>query len=470
MKTKILPALILVITSLSPAFAEKSTPSGDVNGDIPGSQKVVVNNYYYQNGYDFASRINRFHRSYITFDFYSPLYTEVYWYRYKPYTWGVSIYDDWYYYGSVATRYTWRSGFGGSYWWGYDRWWDYNPWKGYGWSSWYSPGVSFSVNFYLGRPNYHYPVAWNRWHQYNYRSFQRSINIVNNNNTYNYYYGSQRRDGRQSPATGYNPSHPYSSELRPGYTVTGGRSSVSGSSNTASASGRSQASSAGSSQSTGEGSGRGNNAVTTGNQGDRENGNNGLRMGQYRRGVAQPANPGDNGLPRTNNPNVNDRTNPGREQGNSANSQGQQTNTGNASGQQRNPGNSTGQPGNPGNSAGQQGNASRQQSTITQGNRRQTTGENIPGAGNENVSGSQGNVKEQTGVVRAPARSAQPQQTQSRVRTFLQRLVPTRRQERTETSSQSQESVKQNTRQTGSQTTGKKEVSEKSSSTKRRNR
>jgi len=37
-------------------------------------------------------------------------------------------------------------------------------------------------------------------------------------------------------------------------------------------------------------------------------------MGQYRRGVAEPAQPGDNGLPRTNNPNVNDRIDPGREQ------------------------------------------------------------------------------------------------------------------------------------------------------------
>jgi len=47
-------------------------------------------------------------------------------------------------------------------------------------------------------------------------------------------------------------------------------------------------------------------------------------MGQYRRGVAEPADPGDNGLPRTNNPNVDDRTDPGREKDNATRSNGRQ--------------------------------------------------------------------------------------------------------------------------------------------------
>jgi len=45
-------------------------------------------------------------------------------------------------------------------------------------------------------------------------------------------------------------------------------------------------------------------------------------MGQQRRGVADPTEPADNGLPRTNNPNLNDRTDPGREQGNVTRSSG----------------------------------------------------------------------------------------------------------------------------------------------------
>ncbi len=64
-----------------------------------------MNNYYHVSGYEYASRISRFHTSYVTFDFYSPMFTEIYWYRYTPYSWGVSIYDDWYYYGaSVSNR------------------------------------------------------------------------------------------------------------------------------------------------------------------------------------------------------------------------------------------------------------------------------------------------------------------------------------------------------------------------------
>ncbi len=130
---------------------------------VTSNQQIVVNNYYYESGYEYASRINRFHNSYVAFDFYSPLYTETFWYHYTPYTWGVSIYDDWYYYGGGVSRYNWTSGFGGSYWWGYDPWWDYDPWMGYGWNSWYAPGMSYGVNYYLGRPYYHYPTAWNSW-------------------------------------------------------------------------------------------------------------------------------------------------------------------------------------------------------------------------------------------------------------------------------------------------------------------
>jgi hypothetical protein len=442
MKTKFLPAIIILTASLSPAFAEEGTSSSESNVEGLSNQKIMVNNYYYLNGYEYASRIKRFHRSYVTFDFYSPLFTEIYWYRYKPYTWGVSIYDDWYYYGSAATRYAWRSGFGGSYWWGYDPWWDYNPWIGYGWSSWYSPGVSFSVNFYLNRPYYHYPMAWNRWHHIGYQSYRGPINIVNHN-TYNYYYGSQQRNSRPGTATGYNPSHPYSTEHRPAYTVTGGRSSISRSSSPVSSVGRTQTYSSGSTRGTGVGSERGNNAKATGNQNSTDNSNNGLRMGQYRRGVAQPADPGDNGLPRTNNPNVNDRTDPGREQGNSANSTRHQ--------------------GNP-------ANTTRQQGTVTQGNRRSSTGVNISVSNNGNAARSNSNDKGQTGVDRAPARPAQRQQTQNTVRTTTQRSVPARRQSNAESSTQNQKKVKQNKTETTTQTTGKPDESRKSSSTNRRNK
>lgn len=227
MKKRFLFTAIAVATLATMAFATDGNPPGYGSGSGNTGQQVIVNNYYLHGGYEYASRIKRFHTSYTTFDFYSPMYTEVYWYRYTPYTWGVSIYDDWYYYGGNVSRYNWTSGFGGSYWWGYEPWWGYNSRLGYGWSSWYTPGFSYSVNYYLGRPHYHYPVAYNGWNSHRYVNHSRSVTVINNN-TYNYYYGSEKRNSHQGSTAGYNPANPATSGRRSGYTVTGGRSSASG--------------------------------------------------------------------------------------------------------------------------------------------------------------------------------------------------------------------------------------------------
>ena len=108
-----------------------------------------------------------------TFDFYSPCLHRDLLVQYTPYTWGVSIYDDWYYYGAGVSKVHWRADSealtGGVMIHG----WDYDPWMGYGWNSWYGPGMSYGVNFYLGRPHYHYPVAWNSWNSYRYREPQQ---------------------------------------------------------------------------------------------------------------------------------------------------------------------------------------------------------------------------------------------------------------------------------------------------------
>jgi hypothetical protein len=290
MKTKILLSAITAIMITSFAAASGSDEEKGERGYGYSGQRVIVNNYYFDNGYEYASRIRRFHTSYVSFDFYSPMYTEVYWYNYNPYTWGVSIYDDWDYYGPSVSRYTWRSGFGGSYWWGYDPWWNYDPWMGYAWNSWYSPGVSYSINFYLGRPYYHYPMAWNRWNHYRDWNYSRPVYIINNN--HNYYYGSNERNRYNSSRNNYNPSNPYENSRHAGYTVIDGRSSANRNVSPAGNAGASQ-----------QGNGRGKS-------------NNGLRMGQYRRGTVTPAEPKPNEPARPNNPNVNDRMNPGREKTN----------------------------------------------------------------------------------------------------------------------------------------------------------
>lgn len=316
MKTKILLAVTALLTVSLFSAAEKRSPDSGAYGYGNGSQQVVVNNYYFGNGYEYSSRLKRFHNSYASFDFYSPVYTEAYWYNFTPYTWGVSIYDDWYYYGAGVSRYSWRSGFGGSYWWGYDPWMDYDPWMGYGWNSWYSPGFSNGINIYLGRPQYHYPVAWNRWNYHQHWDSYRPVYVVNNNHYSTYV-------NNNSYGRGYNPSRTATTDRRSGYTVVNGRSTqgtgagtgTSGTGRTLGTTTGTGTSGTGRTQGTRTGTGttesRGNS--TGQNTGDKDKSNNGLRMGQYRRGVAVPAETKPNQPPRPNNPNVNDRTDPGRE-------------------------------------------------------------------------------------------------------------------------------------------------------------
>ena len=78
-------------------------------------QQVVVTKHYRNYDYYYASRINRFHRSYTTFSFYSPVYTDWYWYTNQPATWGISIYagGSWVRYGI----YIWLPGILCRIWW-----------------------------------------------------------------------------------------------------------------------------------------------------------------------------------------------------------------------------------------------------------------------------------------------------------------------------------------------------------------
>ncbi len=253
MKTKI---LLTAMATMALAYTALASVPGEFSGERGngyGSQQIVVNNYYYESGYEYASRINRFHNSYVAFDFYSPLYTETFWYHYTPYTWGVSIYDDWYYYGGGVSRYNWTSGFGGSYWWGYDPWWDYDPWMGYGWNSWYAPGMSYGVNYYLGRPYYHYPMAWNSWSYSNWNSYGPYDRYDNNY----YHHGpddwNNNNSHNNNNNTGYNPSKPYDNGHRQGYPVSTRRSTGSNSTTPAATTGTAPRTSTGTSSRTSAG-------------------------------------------------------------------------------------------------------------------------------------------------------------------------------------------------------------------------
>ncbi len=82
----ILSVLVLWVPSV------KAQDPDNVYLDNDNSGTTVTNNYV--NDYDFyySSRINRFHRAFSVFDYYNPIYTDVYWYTHQPSTWGISIY------------------------------------------------------------------------------------------------------------------------------------------------------------------------------------------------------------------------------------------------------------------------------------------------------------------------------------------------------------------------------------------
>ena len=142
--------------------------------------RIVVNNYYDDYDYYFSSRINRFHRSYSSFNYYAPVFTDSYWYNYQPYSWGISIYGG-SGFGSAYYNYpVYNYGYGyGSYYGGYDPYygstyyWGYDPF----YYSWYNPVV---INIGFGNRwsnNYYGWSGHNHWDN----DYRFSHNTYNNN-------------------------------------------------------------------------------------------------------------------------------------------------------------------------------------------------------------------------------------------------------------------------------------------------
>eukprot|EP00825_Cyclidium_porcatum_P023126 TRINITY_DN2542_c0_g1_i2.p1 TRINITY_DN2542_c0_g1~~TRINITY_DN2542_c0_g1_i2.p1 ORF type:complete len:227 (-),score=5.54 TRINITY_DN2542_c0_g1_i2:668-1348(-) len=102
-------------TNQQPNYSEQQVDDGD--------RPVVVNNYYAADDYDYyyASRIRRFHQPYLGFNYYSPFYTDYYWY--DPFYFGSSIY--------------WGPSFG------------FGIGLGFGWDPWCS-GWGYGGGYYAG--------------------------------------------------------------------------------------------------------------------------------------------------------------------------------------------------------------------------------------------------------------------------------------------------------------------------------
>ncbi len=172
-----------------------------------GNETVVINNYHEDYDFHYSSRINRFHRSYSTFSYYSPVFTDTYWYSWQPFTWGMSIYGGAglgigfgfnfpvYNYPVYQPRVSYYNGW-------YDPWY-YAGYDPFYYSGWYAPAyvnISFRNNW---RHNYY---GWNRhdnW--YHSQPVHYSYNNYNTYNNYNSYY-SDRSDNGDNGNNGYRGS------------------------------------------------------------------------------------------------------------------------------------------------------------------------------------------------------------------------------------------------------------------------
>ena len=176
---------------------------------------TVTNNYHGDYDYYYSSRINRFHRSYVAFNYYSPVFTETYWYSYSPYTWGASIYRgglgfnlgyNYYYplyYGSdYFYDYGWYDPFfSSSYYRGYE------PYYAY----WYTPVI---VNLRFGnRWDNHYR-GWNGHNHMNDSYWRNGYRPVFNDSPATIY--STRNSTRNSTPAGTNDGRYQSGRSEPG--------------------------------------------------------------------------------------------------------------------------------------------------------------------------------------------------------------------------------------------------------------
>ncbi len=59
MKTKILLAVTAMLAIAPCATAEERSPDSGAPGYGYGGQQVIVNNYYYGNGYEYSSRLEK---------------------------------------------------------------------------------------------------------------------------------------------------------------------------------------------------------------------------------------------------------------------------------------------------------------------------------------------------------------------------------------------------------------------------
>ena len=195
----ILSLLLLASSTLS---GQRGDSGGYGNGDAR-----VVNNYYNDYGYSYASRIDRFHRSYVSFDYYNPFFSDPYGYDYQPYSLGLNLY------GGLGSGFGFGLGFGNN--WGYDPYYGINSYWGYDpfyYSNWYSP-LYFNFGFGFGNCWHNNYYGWyghghsHDWDNYRPAYYSHNDRYGNNYSSGRYttsVYPSRRNSGNNSGPAGRN--------------------------------------------------------------------------------------------------------------------------------------------------------------------------------------------------------------------------------------------------------------------------
>ncbi len=193
-----------------PADFQTTTEPANVSRGYDDGDGQYDDDYYdYEDdyAYEYSSRIRRFHRQTVVYDYYDPFYTDLWVYDpfYLP---GASIYvvgyDDYY---------TWRRWNRWNRYNSWNAWGGYNPYCGYGWNSWGWGGGWNSYNAWYNPyvcNNYYYDPYWT-WNGYN--PYYNSNVWVNNN----YYY-----DNNNGHYNGYSPQtytgpRRHGTSVNPGY-------------------------------------------------------------------------------------------------------------------------------------------------------------------------------------------------------------------------------------------------------------
>lgn len=193
-----------------PADYQTTTEPANVSrGYDDGDDQYDDEFYDYDNdyAYEYSSRIRRFHRSTVVYDYYDPFYTDLWVYDpfYLP---GASIYvvgyDDYYTYRHWRNWNRWNR---------WNAWGGYDPYCGYGYNSWgYGGGWnSYSpwYNPYVCN-NYYYDPYWT-WNGYNpYYNGNVWVNnnyYYDNNNGYHSGYAPQTYTGPRRHGTSVNPGY-----------------------------------------------------------------------------------------------------------------------------------------------------------------------------------------------------------------------------------------------------------------------